>query len=613
MFTAVNHREPWVRLAHELGYLTSSPDGLRHLDVQYNPYFRYSSAALSIIHDIHEPEEGISYDPLQQMQVTPRLGHKVKCSTLLPMSMLGAQMIDSTWTSKEAEMEIRYFEGSVYEDLIGMGHHLVRFPITLRHQKYLSPISKSRGVDIIQPISHELDMFRTRQSSPPQYIEVPPGIYHKLQRSETAKSRDLAVNRQDSFPISAIERERVMQVSKIPQTSPEKMRRATEEPGGVSATRHADIESMKPAVPPPRIQSDEKWSTCVDSLSESFSGLIVTESDQFNRLRPYRALVPLTPNALLAPSAQPPARSPCVTEPTTLLSTDSDENVKAGKTKKTFACKFCSHDAQQYQSCANLILRNISNLKKHLKKKHIRPAHYCPRCYFVFGCSDKKDDHVREGLCSPSEKRMFADKLNDEAVRLLSPRICVRRRGQTADNEEARRESEKVWMKLYRAQFGADIQLPKSPYACDIADQTAVKHLSNILAAYPEARRLIQEKTTAHLETNTALPQDTQMIIEQALEVRHEVHEDHSGNVNAQDTSTTPHEPAQQTIDGRDWHAEEHPECINPTELSGSTLLQIDDLFGINDWPTDIMSAWESLDPLHQHFPLDFGFQENDE
>lgn len=63
-----------------------------------------------------------------------------------------------------------------------------------------------------------------------------------------------------------------------------------------------------------------------------------------------------------------------------------------------FACPFYRHDPIRYQSCLNVMLLRIKDVKQHLLRRHMRPP-YCPRCYHV--CTT--DAELTEHLQSPED------------------------------------------------------------------------------------------------------------------------------------------------------------------------------------------------------------------
>ncbi|KAK5101139.1 hypothetical protein LTS08_004745 [Lithohypha guttulata] len=567
---------------------SGSSDGSQHVNVHYEAHIRHASAAPGVTNGVHELGGDDRYDFGVQTRKDQSIRNHEHYSPASPGFAPFTVTGDLAWNPKEAEMQLHHFQKRFLDAWVGAGEQFDATRASLKRPEDLSVGFLPGEIDNLPKTSHELDMFRQRHVCSMRQHEEPAKAYRVSRQMGMAETKPVITSQRAVLLRTRVRRDDATQHAELQRSLVDVVRDSTKDLAGVPGVRQANVEIV-PIITPSRARSEEYWSTCAVSLSETFSGLGLTENVHAGEPGPFRQLVPLVSNTLITPMADTPAQSSNGTMAATSMPYKTSEYVGVEIPEKTFACMFYINDPRQNRSCAGRGWRKISLLKEHLKRQHLRPVDQCLRCRSKFRSADEKNEHTCEETRSPTKKPMLSGTLNDEAMILRKKRDHVKRSGQSEEDEEVRQRSEAVWMKLYRAQFGPNARLPKSPYVDDIAEPAAVEHLANTFAVYPEARRLIQEKFTAHVDTNMALPQATRIIIEQALEVGHEVHEDQSINVNGQDTNA-------------------------PIALSGSTLFEFNDLPEqcqsiTDDWLTESISGWDSIDLQGLHYPPDSEFQ----
>ena len=128
---------------------------------------------------------------------------------------------------------------------------------------------------------------------------------------------------------------------------------------------------------------------------------------------------------------------------------------------RLFACPYAKYDPTRYsernevetnyRACSSKVLRNISRVKQHLYRVHMRPAQYCPRCGNEFERQDLLEAHFRETTTCDIQELSFQEKMTMEqrdAVHKRTPGKCPR----------------KAWFEIFGILF-PNARKPDSPYA----------------------------------------------------------------------------------------------------------------------------------------------------
>ncbi len=119
--------------------------------------------------------------------------------------------------------------------------------------------------------------------------------------------------------------------------------------------------------------------------------------------------------------------------------------------KKCLACPFEKKHRYKYRECYVLVITRISDLKQHIRRKHINA--YCPRCWKIFKDSGEQETHIRlppESICPINTERPWDIITTDQQERLtqrVSPKLNV----------------EEQWYSLWDVLFPGE-QKPVSPY-----------------------------------------------------------------------------------------------------------------------------------------------------
>ncbi|KAJ6784274.1 hypothetical protein PWT90_03916 [Aphanocladium album] len=118
-------------------------------------------------------------------------------------------------------------------------------------------------------------------------------------------------------------------------------------------------------------------------------------------------------------------------EPLSSEDEDSRNRPKSSGKEPTFACPFYRRWPTRHIECMNRKLTRIQDVKQHIYRRHSKSPFYCPTCSKVFASPDPRDEHIREGQCTPataSSKRssdgisaQVQDSLKNRFSRRLSP------------------------------------------------------------------------------------------------------------------------------------------------------------------------------------------------
>ncbi|KAH8648591.1 hypothetical protein BX600DRAFT_442877 [Xylariales sp. PMI_506] len=104
------------------------------------------------------------------------------------------------------------------------------------------------------------------------------------------------------------------------------------------------------------------------------------------------------------------------------------------KGEKRLACPFQKRYPSKHLLCgargASPGFDNISHIKDHLRRRHIRYANYCPKCKIKFNDSEARDQHILQAMetgSQPCEYRPFPDETalpwNEQVRKTLESRV----------------------------------------------------------------------------------------------------------------------------------------------------------------------------------------------
>jgi hypothetical protein len=159
-----------------------------------------------------------------------------------------------------------------------------------------------------------------------------------------------------------------------------------------------------------------------------------------------------------------------------LYDVDEDGCQNPNESVKKFACPYFRNDPERHIECINLKMVRISDVKQHLKRRHM--ARYpCPRCSEGFLSLNSQEEHILQQSCSPGSGT------NWDSVSLASQKRLQARFSKNLSQEAQ-------WYGIWKILFGAPRgQMPK-PHLDGV-----VKEVIGILRGIwlDEGRQLIYE------------------------------------------------------------------------------------------------------------------------
>ncbi|KAJ2981525.1 hypothetical protein NQ176_g1972 [Zarea fungicola] len=161
------------------------------------------------------------------------------------------------------------------------------------------------------------------------------------------------------------------------------------------AARASRFRPTRAAIAPPQMDAGVK---------KTRKGQLWLSSSQRNSL----ALSPYGSNVEASPDAKwhihAPAKDAVKCNDGPLSSEDEDSHyIPRNEAKELpFACPFFRRWPTRYVDCVNRKLTRIQDVKRHLYRRHSQSPFYCPTCFRQFPSPNPRDEHIREGSCTPA-------------------------------------------------------------------------------------------------------------------------------------------------------------------------------------------------------------------
>ncbi|KAF5965943.1 hypothetical protein FBULB1_11976 [Fusarium bulbicola] len=159
-----------------------------------------------------------------------------------------------------------------------------------------------------------------------------------------------------------------------------------------------------------------------------------------------------------------------------LYDVDEDGYQSPNEGVKRFACPYFRKNPERHLACINLKMVRISDVKQHLKRRHMAP-YPCPRCSEGFLSLNLQEEHILQQSCSPGSGA------NWDSVSLASQRSLQARFAKGLSPEAQ-------WYGIWKILFGAPRGTMPRPHLDGV-----VKEVIGILRGIwlDEGRQLISE------------------------------------------------------------------------------------------------------------------------
>ncbi|KAF5539394.1 hypothetical protein FMEXI_8883 [Fusarium mexicanum] len=159
-----------------------------------------------------------------------------------------------------------------------------------------------------------------------------------------------------------------------------------------------------------------------------------------------------------------------------LYDVDEDGYQSPNEGVKRFACPYFRKNPERHLECINLKMVRISDVKQHLKRRHMAP-YPCPRCSEGFLSLNLQEEHILQQNCSPGSGA------NWDSVSLASQRSLQARFAKGLSPEAQ-------WYGIWKILFGAPRGTMPKPHLDGV-----VKEVIGILRGIwlDEGRQLISE------------------------------------------------------------------------------------------------------------------------
>lgn len=176
----------------------------------------------------------------------------------------------------------------------------------------------------------------------------------------------------------------------------------------------------------------------------------------------------------------------------------------SGKESKSLACPFAKAHPREHNTCFKYNLKSMAAVNQHIRRVHLRPDHYCARCYRQFRSRKKADAHTRQGTCEKRAGSPFGTSLHRDdfmkAIKKKNPKLAL----------------ERAWFTMFANLF-PDHQLPVSAYM-ELEDTPLYRHdLAEIFGLSQDLRTQMQNVLAMHDFPGSALSDRMKAVIRGAL------------------------------------------------------------------------------------------------